>query len=66
MKFGMYFISNFELFEFLMISREKQKALRSIRLLEKRLRDATTAAEDTEKLASNYKEQVRKKFLFFF
>jgi len=50
-----------------MIYREKQKALRSIRTFEKRLRDATTAAEETEKLANNYKEQVKtKRFLFFF
>jgi chaperonin cofactor prefoldin len=49
-----------------MIYREKQKALRSTRTLEKRLRDATTAAEETEKLANNYKEQVKTKRFFCF
>jgi len=43
-----------------MIYREKQKAIRNIRTLERRLREATTAAEETEKLANNYKEQVKK------
>jgi len=48
-----------------MIYREKQKVLRSIRTLERRLRDATTAAEETEKLANSYKEQVKTKRIFF-
>jgi hypothetical protein len=46
----------------IIISREKQKALRNIRSLEKRLRDATTIAEETQKQANNYKEQVKKYF----
>jgi len=47
---------------FIIISREKQKASRNIRSLEKRLRDATTIAEETQKQANNYKEQVKKYF----
>ncbi len=43
----------------LFISREKQRALRTIHTLEKRARDATTATDDdTQKLVHSYKEQV--------
>jgi len=43
----------------LIIFREKQKAYRSMRLLEKRLRDAVTVGEEAQKTANSYKEQVR-------
>ncbi len=66
MKFGIFFIWDSEWFylnnSLIIISREKQKALRNIRSLEKRLRDATTIAEETQKQANNYKEQVKKYF----
>jgi hypothetical protein len=43
----------------LIIFREKQKAYRSMRSLEKRLRDAVTVNEEAQKTANSYKEQVR-------
>jgi hypothetical protein len=45
---------------FFIFSREKQKAYRNNRLLDKRLRDALAAAEESQRLANSYKEQVRK------
>jgi hypothetical protein len=50
-------------FHFPSFFRDKQKALRSIRSLEKRVRDATTTADDTQKLVNNYKEQVIIRFI---
>ncbi|CAF2959807.1 unnamed protein product [Rotaria sp. Silwood2] len=40
--------------------REKQKASRNARLLEKRLRDAFTVTEETQKSANYYKEEFEK------
>lgn len=39
-------------------SREKQKISRSVRTLEKRLRDSTGLADESRKQADAYKEQV--------
>lgn len=39
--------------------REKQKISRSVRTLEKRLRDAAGLADESRKQADAYKEQVR-------
>jgi len=44
-----------------MIYREKQKALRSIRTFEKRLREVTATAEEADKAVLSYREQVGKK-----
>ena len=41
-------------------SREKQKVSRSVRLLEKRLRDAAGLADESRKQADAYKEQAEK------
>ena len=43
------------------ISREKQKISRSVRTLEKRLRDATGLADESRKQLEAYKEQVKNK-----
>ncbi|CAF4383349.1 unnamed protein product, partial [Rotaria magnacalcarata] len=40
--------------------REKQKLIRSIRTIEKRLRDATALADESRKQADVYKEQSEK------
>lgn len=40
--------------------REKRDAVRSIRLLERRLREAITSAEEADKAVINYREQVIK------
>ena len=45
--------------------REKQRASRTIRTLEKRVRDATTAADDAQKSVHHYKEQVGENSLIF-
>ncbi len=44
------------------ISREKQKVSRSVRTLEKRLRDAAGLADESRKHAEAYKEQVMNNF----
>jgi hypothetical protein len=44
------------------ISREKQKVSRSVRTLEKRLRDAAGLADESRKQAEAYKEQVMNNF----
>jgi hypothetical protein len=47
------------------ISREKQKVSRSVRTLEKRLRDAAGLADESRKQADAFKEQVKNIILNF-
>jgi len=57
-------LKNYYLFN---INREKQKVSRTVRTLEKRLRDAAGLADESRKQADAYKEQVQRKiFLFIF
>lgn len=46
--------------------REKQRISRSVRTLEKRLRDATGLSEETRKQADAFKDQVRLFIVFLF
>ncbi len=60
-------IYRFELKWNFVFFREKQKISRSVRTLEKRLRDATGLADESRKQADAYKEQVKIRFhLFYF